>query len=97
MTGLILVTRSLFKRDKMKRLTEKQKQILSFIRVFKAKTGFGPTVREIGDAFGMKSTNGVSDHLKAIQAKGRLKRTEFMPRGIEALDDLRIRFHGDVA
>jgi len=81
----------------MKRLTEKQKQILSFIRVFKAKTGFGPTVREIGDAFGMKSTNGVSDHLKAIQAKGRLKRTEFMPRGIEALDDLRIRFHGDVA
>lgn len=81
----------------MKRLTEKQKQILSFIRVFTVKTGCAPTVREIGQAFGIRSTNGVSDHLKAIEAKGRLKRNEFMPRGIEVLDNLRLPFCGEVA
>ncbi|WP_299463560.1 LexA family transcriptional regulator [uncultured Gimesia sp.] len=80
----------------MKRLTEKQKRILSFIRVFTVKTGCAPTVREIGQTFGIKSTNGVSCHLKAIEAKGRLKRNEFMPRGIEVLDNLRIRFGGEV-
>lgn len=80
----------------MKNLTPRQKQILSFVRIFIAKTGHGPTVREIGDEFGMKSTNGVSGHLKAIEAKSRLKRLEFMPRGIEVLDDLRIHFYGEV-
>mgnify|MGYP003631245333 CR=1 FL=1 len=80
----------------MKKLTPRQKQIISYIRVFKAKTGQSPTVREIGNAFGMKSTNGVSDHLKAIEAKGKLKRFEFMPRGIEVVDDLRIRYCGEV-
>ncbi|MDF1742437.1 MAG: LexA family transcriptional regulator [Gimesia sp.] len=80
----------------MKKLTERQKQILSFIRIYKAKTGETPTVREIGDAFGMRSTNGVSNHLKAIEAKGKLKRLGFMPRGIEVLDDLRIQFCGVV-
>ncbi|QDT43597.1 LexA repressor [Gimesia alba] len=80
----------------MKRLTEKQKRILSFIRVFQFKVGCAPTVREIGQTFGIKSTNGVSCHLKAIEAKGRIKRNEFMPRGIEVLDNLRIRFCGEV-
>ena len=81
----------------MKRLTEKQKQILSFIRVYKAKAGESPTVREIGDAFGIRSTNGVSNHLKAIEAKGKLKRLGFMPRGIEVLDNLRMPFGGVVS
>lgn len=80
----------------MKRLTEKQQRILSFIRVFQFKTGNSPTVREIGQMFGIKSTNGVSCHLKAIEAKGRLKRNEFMPRGIEVVDNLRIQFCGEV-
>ncbi|HAH48487.1 MAG TPA: LexA family transcriptional regulator, partial [Planctomycetaceae bacterium] len=42
------------------------------------------------------STNGVSDHLKAIEAKGRLKRNQFMPRGLEVVENLRIRFCGEV-
>jgi len=46
----------------MKRLTNKQSSILNFIRIYKAKSGESPTVREIGDAFGIKSTNGVTDH-----------------------------------
>jgi repressor LexA len=80
----------------MKKLTERQKHIISFIRVFTAKTGCAPTVREIGQSFGIKSTNGVSDHLKAIEAKGRLKRNQFMPRGLEVVENLRIRFCGEV-
>jgi len=81
----------------MKKLTARQKQILSFIRVYKAKTGEAPTVREIGEAFGMSSTNGVSNHLKAIEAKGKLKRLGFMPRGIEVLDNMRMPFGGLVS
>lgn len=81
----------------MKRLTQKQSRILSYIRIFIARTGQAPTVREIGNAFGIKSSNGVSDHLKAIEAKGKLKRLEFMPRGLEVIDDLRIRFGGVVS
>jgi len=81
----------------MKRLTEKQKQILSYIRIYKVQTGQAPTVREIGDAFGIKSTNGVSDHLKAIEAKGRLKRLGFMPRGLEVIENMRMRFGGVVS
>ncbi|QDV53683.1 LexA family protein [Gimesia fumaroli] len=81
----------------MKRLTEKQKSILSFIRVYIAKMGYSPTVREIGNAFGMRSTNGVSDHLKALERKGRLKRIETMPRGIELVEvPLKLRFCGVV-
>ncbi len=80
----------------MKRLTAKQQTILSYIRVYRAKTGFSPTVREIASAFGIRSTNGVSDHLKALEQKGRLKRLETMPRGIEVIEKMRIQFCGDV-
>lgn len=81
----------------MKRLTEKQRSILSFIRLYRAKAGVSPTVREIGAAFGIRSTNGVSDHLKALQHKGRLQIAGTMPRGIELVENLRIQFGGDVS
>lgn len=81
----------------MKRLTDKQKSILSFIRLYRAKAGVSPTVREIGAAFGIRSTNGVSDHLKALQHKGRLKIAGTMPRGIELEENLRIQFCGVVS
>ncbi|QDT77427.1 LexA repressor [Gimesia maris] len=81
----------------MKKLTSKQQQILSIIRVYTAKAGESSTVREIDNAFGIKSTNGVSDHLKAIEVKGRLMRLGFTPRGLEVLDNLRIPFGGVVS
>ncbi|QDT99881.1 LexA family protein [Gimesia aquarii] len=80
----------------MKKIMPRQKQILSFVRIFIAKSGHGPTVREIGGAFRMKSTNGASGHLKAIEAKDRLKRLEFMLRGIEVVDNFQIQFCGEV-
>lgn len=81
----------------MKRLTDKQKSILSFIRVYCAKVGEVPTVRQIGAAFGIRSTNGVSDHLKALQCKGRLKRIETLLSGLEGVDDMRLRFCGNLS
>ncbi len=80
----------------MKRLTERQKELLSFIRTYNARNGFSPTVREIGAAFGIRSTNGVSDHLKALEHKGRLKRIETMPRGIEVIENLKVPYCGAV-
>lgn len=83
----------------MRKLTNRQQQILSFVRIHTAKTGEGPTVREIGNAFGFASTNGVYCHLKAIEAKERLKRCEFMPRGLEleVVDNMRMHFCGLVS
>lgn len=53
-------------------LTARQQEILSFIEAHIAAIGWAPTVREIGTAFGIRSTNGVADHLRRLQRKGRL-------------------------
>lgn len=55
-------------------LTDRQQLVLSFIERNIEKMGFPPTIREIGEHLGIKSTNGVSDHLKALEKKGFLKR-----------------------
>ncbi|MEI6324666.1 MAG: hypothetical protein WCO91_04390, partial [Gemmataceae bacterium] len=48
-------------------LTERQVTILEFIREKIDTRGYGPTVREIGKAFNIKSPNGVMCHLKALE------------------------------
>lgn len=65
-------------------LTQRQHNILTFICNFSQK-GFPPTIREIGEAFGIKSTNGVNDHLKALERKGWILRAETTARGIKIL------------
>jgi repressor LexA len=67
-------------------LTERQLQIYDFIREKIESRGFGPTVREIGEAFEIKSPNGVMCHLKALEKKGLIKRTGFRARAIQLLD-----------
>lgn len=81
----------------MKRLTKKQSRILSYIRVFKARTGQHPSIRTIGSEFGIRSPNGVRDHLIALEAKGKLKRKPFESCGLEVVDNLRVRFGGVVS
>jgi repressor LexA len=54
----------------MKALTDRQKSILDFIVGEFKRTFIIPTVREIGAEFGIKSTNGVVDHLRALERKG---------------------------
>jgi SOS-response transcriptional repressor LexA len=51
-------------------LTDRQRDIYDWITQRFRATGSVPTVREIGKAFGIKSTNGVNDHLLAIERKG---------------------------
>jgi SOS-response transcriptional repressor LexA len=56
------------------RLTERQRLVLDTIRDSLATRGYGPTYRELGDALGIASTNGVADHLDRLEAKGFIER-----------------------
>ena len=53
-----------------KQLTERQRRVYELIRELILNRGYGPTVREIGEAFGIKSPNGVMCHLRAFGAEG---------------------------
>ncbi len=63
--------------------TERQMEIYAFIRDKIHSRGFGPTVREIGTAFKIRSPNGVVCHLKALERKGLITRGKNMSRAIE--------------
>ena len=68
-----------------KELTKRQAAVLDFITDHIADTGFPPTIREIGDHLGISSTNGVNDHLKALERKGYLEREDAKSRAIKPL------------
>ncbi len=68
-------------------LTSRQREIYIFIRGKIQGRGYGPTVREIGNQFEIKSPNGVMCHLKALQKKGLINREPNMSRAIQLLDD----------
>ena len=68
-------------------LTPRQREIYDFIRSKIHGRGYGPTVREIGDAFDIKSPNGVMCHLKALQKKGLISREPNMSRAIQLLQE----------
>ena len=67
-------------------LTERQKEIYQFIKHKIESRGYGPTVREIGEGFGIKSPNGVMCHLKALEKKGLITREEHSARAIQLVD-----------
>ncbi|WP_422926774.1 transcriptional repressor LexA [Singulisphaera sp. PoT] len=68
-------------------LTSRQREIYDFIRSKIQGRGYGPTVREIGIQFEIKSPNGVMCHLKALQKKGLIHREPNMSRAIQLLDE----------
>jgi len=68
----------------MRNLTEKQEHIFNFIKERIRESGFPPTVREIGDQFGI-TVKGAYDHLKAIEKKGYLRCGQNKSRAIEIL------------
>jgi repressor LexA len=68
-------------------LTTRQKEIYTFIRSKIQGRGYGPTVREIGTEFGIRSPNGVMCHLKALQKKGLIHREANMSRAIQLLQE----------
>src|SRR5215218_3536275 len=68
-------------------LTKRQKEIFDFIRKYAAKTGYPPTVREIGKAVGLHSSSTVHAHLANLEKIGLLRRDPTKPRAIELLVD----------
>jgi repressor LexA len=68
-------------------LTKRQKEIFEFIRRYAAKTGYPPTVREIGKAVGLHSSSTVHAHLANLEKIGLLRRDPTKPRAIELLVD----------
>ena len=63
-------------------LTHRQREILDFISASITERGFPPTLREIGEHFQIRSTNGVNDHLKALEKKGHLRREDLKSRAM---------------
>jgi repressor LexA len=68
-------------------LTKRQKEIFDFIRRYAAKTGYPPTVREIGKAVGLHSSSTVHAHLANLEKIGLLRRDPSKPRAIELIFD----------
>lgn len=63
-------------------VTDRQREILAFIVKATRANGSPPTIREIGEAFGIRSTNGVNDHLARLEAKGLLRRGDMKARSL---------------
>ncbi|MGM0577576.1 MAG: transcriptional repressor LexA [Myxococcota bacterium] len=78
-------------RDK---LTPRQAQVLEIIQQSIARDGYPPTIREIGNELGIRSTNGVNDHLKALERKGYLTREESKSRSVVPVDH--VALEGDM-
>lgn len=68
-------------------LTPRQNEIYEFIRLRVQKEHAPPTIAEIGDHFGIRSTNGVNDLLVALERKGYIIRRKGTARGIQIPDD----------
>jgi len=67
-------------------LTDRQRQALDFISQCLRERGYPPTLREIGRHMGIRSTNGVNDHLKALERKGYLVREGLKSRALRPVD-----------
>ncbi len=63
-------------------LTDRQLEVLRFIAGQIEDRGYPPTIREIGEALDIRSTNGVNDHLKALERKGYLTRDPVKSRAL---------------
>src|SRR3989304_1756756 len=66
-------------------LADRQKEVLEFIQQSIVARGYPPTLREIGEQMGIRSTNGVNDHLKALEKKGYLAREDLKSRALRPL------------
>ena len=67
-------------------LTARQREALDFITYCLDERGYPPTLRAIGEHMGIRSTNGVNDHLKALERKGYLVREELKSRALRPID-----------
>ena len=69
------------------KITDKQKEILEYIKEMILKKGYPPAVREICEAVHLKSPSSVHSHLESLEKNGYIRRDPTKPRTIEILDD----------
>ena len=66
-------------------LNDRAREMLSYIQKFTRERGYPPTIREIGKAFSISSTNGVRYYLGLLEKAGHIKRNGKISRGTNAL------------
>jgi len=66
----------------VQKLTHRQEMVLQYIQSSITERGYPPTLREIGNFMGIRSTNGVNDHLRALERKGYLTREDMKSRAL---------------
>ena len=69
------------------KITDKQREILEYIKEMILKKGYPPAVREICEAVHLKSTSSVHSHLESLEKNGYIRLDPTKPRTIEILDD----------
>ena len=69
------------------KITDKQREILEYIKETILKKGYPPAVREICEAVRLKSTSSVHSHLEQLEKNGYIRRDPTKPRTIEFIDD----------
>ena len=69
------------------KITDKQREILEYIRDTILAKGYPPAVREICEAVHLKSTSSVHSHLETLEKNGYIRRDPTKPRTIEILDE----------
>lgn len=69
------------------KITDKQREILEYIKNEILNRGFPPSVREICEAVKLKSTSSVHAHLETLEKNGYIRRDPTKPRAIEIIDD----------
>ncbi len=72
-------------------LTHRQSEILDFIRDYIVERSMPPTIDEIREAMGVRSANGIRDHLRALEKKGALELVSGVSRGIRLVEELDIQ------
>ncbi len=69
------------------KISEKQREILEYVKNHIINKGYPPTVRDICEAVSLKSTSSVHSHLETLEKKGYIRRDPTKPRAIEIIDD----------
>ncbi len=69
----------------MEKLTNRQKDVLDFIKSYIAKHGYPPAVREIGSALGLNSPATIQSHINSLESKGYIKKTNSKYRSLEII------------
>ena len=70
------------------KISQKQSEILEYIKSEILKRGYPPAVREICEAVNLKSTSSVHSHLETLEKNGYIRRDSTKPRAIEIIDDM---------